>query len=100
VTLVVGSIYSLDSKDEFNDFVLNELIESSSLDDEDTFYFDATNIQTQESLNEPLHHGSIIGHQVVDRKRLSWHYLLYRNYFSDSPTFGPEYLRQRLVRCF
>jgi hypothetical protein len=36
--------YSMDSEDKFNDFILNELIESSSLNDEDNVYFDATNI--------------------------------------------------------
>jgi hypothetical protein len=33
----------MDSEEEFNDFVLYELIDSSSLDDEDNFYFDAAN---------------------------------------------------------
>lgn len=86
----------MDSEDEFNDFILNELIDSSSLDDEDDFYYGATNIIAEESLNEPLHRGSIVGHHIVNRGRHSWYYLLYRDYFSDNPIFGPEYFR-RLV---
>jgi hypothetical protein len=54
----------MDSKDKFNDFVGNELIDSWSSDVEDNFYFDATNIIAQKSLNEPLHQGSIIGHAL------------------------------------
>jgi hypothetical protein len=50
-------LYNIDSEDDFKDFVLNKLIESSSLDDEDNSYFDATNILAHESLNEPLHRG-------------------------------------------
>jgi hypothetical protein len=89
--------YNIDSEDDFKDFVLNKLIESSSLDDEDNSYFDATNILAHESLNEPLHRGSIVGHQSMDHERLSWHYLLYRDYFSDNSIFGLKYFRRRLV---
>jgi hypothetical protein len=39
---------------EFNHFVLKELIDSSSLDDEDNFYLEATNMIAKELLNEPL----------------------------------------------
>jgi hypothetical protein len=39
----------------------------------------------------PIHRGSIIGRRTVDRKRLSWHDLLYLDYFSDNPIFGPEF---------
>jgi hypothetical protein len=90
----------MDFGDEFDHFVVNELIDSSSSNDGDNFYFDATNIVAEASLNEPIHRGSIIGHHIVDRERLSWHYLLYHDYFSDNPIFGPELFRQRLVRNF
>jgi hypothetical protein len=83
----------MDLGDEFNDFIANELIDSSSLDDEDNFYFDITNIVSDAPLNEPIHRGSIIGRRTVDRERLSWHYLLYPDYFSDNPIFGSELFR-------
>jgi hypothetical protein len=49
----------MDSQDEFNEFVLNELIDSPSWEDKESFYSDATNIIAQESLHEPRHGGSI-----------------------------------------
>jgi hypothetical protein len=61
----------MDSEDELNYFVLNELIDPSSSDDEENFYFNATNIIAHESLNEPRHGGSIIGHETADHERLS-----------------------------
>jgi hypothetical protein len=61
----------MDSEDEFNNFVLNEVIDSSSLDDEVNFYLDATNIIAHESLNEPRRGGSIVGHEIVNRERFS-----------------------------
>jgi hypothetical protein len=36
--------YSMDSEDEFNDFFVNELIDSSSSYDDKNFYFDTANI--------------------------------------------------------
>jgi hypothetical protein len=83
----------MDLGDEFNDFIANELIDSSSSDDEDNFYFDTTNIVSDASLNEPIHRGSIIGPRTVNHERLSWHYLLYHDYFSDNPIFGSELFR-------
>jgi hypothetical protein len=55
----------MDSEDEFNNFVLNELIDSPSSKDEEKFYSDVTNIIVQESLNEPRRGGSIVGHETV-----------------------------------
>jgi hypothetical protein len=52
-------------------------IDSSSLNDEEIFYVDATNIIAQETLNEPRHGESIVGHGTMDLEKLSWHYLLY-----------------------
>jgi hypothetical protein len=65
-------------EDEFNDFVVNELIDSSSLDGEKKIYLNATNIIADKSLNEPCCDGSIVGHKTVNRERLSWHYSVLR----------------------
>jgi hypothetical protein len=73
----------LDSRDS-NDFVLNELNDSSSSYDDDNFLVD-----------EPIHRGSITGHRTVDHVRLLWHYLLYRDYFSENPIFDLEFFRRR-----
>jgi hypothetical protein len=90
----------MDFGDKFNNFVVNELIDSSSSDDDDNFYVDAANIVAKASRHEPIHRGSIIGHPIVDHEseRLSWHYLLYRDYFLENPIFGPDLFRRRLVR--
>jgi hypothetical protein len=61
----------MDLGDEFNDFIVNELIDSSSSDDEDNFYYNAINIVSEALVNEPIHRGSIIRRYIVDRKRLS-----------------------------
>jgi hypothetical protein len=52
------------ASEQFNDFVVNELIDSSSSDDED-------------KLNETIHHRSIVGHRIVDREMLLRRCLLY-----------------------
>jgi hypothetical protein len=88
----------MDFQDEFNHFVVNELIDSSSSDVDNNFYFGAANIVVEASLNEPIHYGFIVGHHIVDHGRLLWHYLLYRDYFLDNPIFGLELFRRRLVR--
>jgi hypothetical protein len=66
----------MDLGDEFNNFILNELIDSSSSDDEDNFYCDVVNTVSETLLNELIHRGSIVGRRAVDCKRLSWHALL------------------------
>ena len=90
----------MDCGDDFNDFVLNELIYSSSSDDEDNFIYDAAKIIVEEAFNEPLYRGSIVGHGTVDRDRYSWHFMLYRDYFADNPVYGPDNFRRRLVYYF
>jgi hypothetical protein len=74
----------MDFGDEFNNYVVNKLI-----DYDDNFYFDV--------VNEPIHRESIVGHRTVDRESLSWHYLLYHDYFIENPIFGPDLFRRRLV---
>jgi hypothetical protein len=86
---------SMDFGDEFNNYVVNELIDSSSLDDDDNFYFDAANIAVEASQHELIHRGSIIEH--LDHEKLSWHYLLYRDYFAENSIFGPYFFRRRLL---
>jgi hypothetical protein len=61
----------MDLEHEFNHFIVNELIDASSSDDEDNFYCDVINIVYKVSLDEPIHHGSIVGRRTVDRERLS-----------------------------
>jgi hypothetical protein len=63
--------YNIDLEDESNNFTVNELIDSSFSDDKYTFYFNAANIVSESLLNEPIHHGSIVGRRTVDRERLS-----------------------------
>jgi hypothetical protein len=84
--------YNMDLGDEFNNFIVNELIDSLSSDDEDIFYCDVANIVSEVLLNEPIHHGSIVVCCIVDRERLSWHNLLYHDYFSENPIFHPDFL--------
>lgn len=86
--------------DEFDRFVMEELIDPSSSEDEnDLLFFGAAYIIIEDSLNHLGRIGSVEGHEVVDRGRLFWHDLLYKDYFSDEPTFGPEIFRTRFA-CF
>jgi hypothetical protein len=82
---------SMDLGDEFNNFILNELIDSSSSHDEDNFYCDVVNIVFETLLNELIHRGSIVGRRAVDRKRLSWHALLYHDYFFRQPNIWSRF---------
>jgi hypothetical protein len=66
-------VYIIDWEDEFNDFVVKELIDSWSSEDKEFFYLYATNIIAQESLNEPRRGGSIVGYKTMDCQSLSWH---------------------------
>lgn len=73
----------MESDDEFNEFVMNELIDPSSLDEEHDLFFGAAQMIIEESVNNPGRIGSVQGHEVVHRDRLLWHNLLYKDYFSD-----------------
>jgi len=85
----------MESDDEFNQFVMNELIDPSSSDDENDLFFGAVHMIIEDSVNNPGRIGSVEGHDVVDRERRLWHGLLYKDYFSDKPTFGPKIFRRR-----
>jgi hypothetical protein len=83
----------MNSEDEFNQFVLDEVINSSSSDDE--LYDVATLKMTiKDEGNHPGHIGSIEGHEIVQCDRLLYHDLLYENYFSNNPTFNAKTFRQ------
>ena len=41
----------------------------------------------EDSANNPGQIGSVEGHDVLNRERLLYHALLYKDYFSDNPTF-------------
>ena len=88
----------MDSDDESNQFVMNEIIDSSSLDDErKAAILGAAHLIVEDTLNHPGRIGSVEGHDVVDRERLVYHGLLYKDYFSEKPTSGPKTFRGRLV---
>jgi hypothetical protein len=53
-------MYSMDAKGSFNNFVLNELNDSSSSDDDEYFYFEAAKIAVDTLIYEPIHRGFII----------------------------------------
>jgi len=87
----------MDSEAKFN--LLNEVVDSSSSDDDDDeLYIAAAHIVATDIGNEPRHRGSVEGHRVLNRDRQSGHVRLYQDYFSDDPTYEPNYFRRRFVR--
>ncbi|PVH47875.1 hypothetical protein PAHAL_4G175000 [Panicum hallii] len=62
---------SMESNDEFNQFVMNELIDPSSSDDENDLFFGTMHMIIEDSVNHPGRIGSVEGHDVVDHERLS-----------------------------
>uniref|UniRef100_A0A0E0CWD5 Uncharacterized protein n=1 Tax=Oryza meridionalis TaxID=40149 RepID=A0A0E0CWD5_9ORYZ len=48
------------------------------------------------SANAPIHGGSVIGHEVVDRNREARHLRLCQDYFSDNPTYGPAQTHKKI----
>jgi hypothetical protein len=89
-------VSTMDSEDEFDTFVQNEILESSSSDNGDDLYT-ATHIVGEVNDNEPNRRGSIEGHRVLDRDRQSGHSKLFQDYFSDDPTYGPDHFRRRFL---
>ena len=72
----------MESDDEFNQFVMNELIDASS-DDENDPFFGAAHMIIEDSVNHPGRIGSIEGHDVLDRERVLYHGLLYKKTISQ-----------------
>jgi hypothetical protein len=90
----------MDLGDEFSNYVVNQLIASLSLNDDDNFYFDVVNIIVEVLQHEAIHRGSIVGHHTVNREMFLWHYLFYHNhnYFTENPIFDHDLFSRRLVR--
>jgi hypothetical protein len=76
---------------------MNEVIDPSSSDDENDLFFGAAHMIIEDSVNHPGRIGSVEGHEIVDRKRLLYHSLLYKDYFSENPTFNAKTFRRRFV---
>ena len=89
----------MESDDEFNQFVMNEVVDLSSSDDEDDLFFGVAQKIIKDSVNNPGRIGSVEGHDVLDRERLLYYGLLYKDYFSDNPTFKAKTFRRRFA-CF
>jgi hypothetical protein len=89
---------SMDSDNEFNEFVMDEVVDSSSSDHKrKDIISGAAHIIVEDMCNHPGRIGSVLGHDVVDRERLFWHQLLFKDYFAEKPTFGPKIFRRRFV---
>jgi len=73
------------------------VVDSSSSDDDNELYIAAADIVATDIDNEPRYRGSVEGHRVLNRDRQSGHMRLYQDYFSDDPTYGPNYNRRRFI---
>ena len=87
----------MDSEDEFYDTVFNEVLESSSSDDEDDLYVAAAHIVAEANDKQSYRRGSIDGRRVLNHDRQSGHSRLFQDYFLDDPKYGANYFRQRFV---
>lgn len=87
------------SEDELNDFIMSEVIDSSSDDDDDDIFLWAAAMIIEDSVNHPGRIGSVDGHETVDRQRLLYHGLLYKDYFSEKLMFKAKHFRRRFV-CY
>jgi hypothetical protein len=82
---------------------MKRALESSSSDEDDDFLFSVTHVALteNESDDETKHRGSIHGHKVLRRDRRrdrrEGHDRLFKDYFSDNPTYGSNYFRRRYV---
>ena len=88
----------MDSDDEFNQFVMDEIIHSSSSDDERKAVISGVvHLIVEDTLNHSGRIGFVEKRDVVDCERQLHHGLLYKDYFSEKPTSGPKTYRGRLV---
>ncbi|CAN6326949.1 unnamed protein product [Urochloa humidicola] len=80
---------------------LEQVLESSSSDEEDEFIFSVAHIVRShyQSGSASKHGGSVVGHKVIDREREDGHWILHQDYFADEPTYGPTFFRRRFVFC-
>ncbi|CAN6345685.1 unnamed protein product [Urochloa humidicola] len=76
---------------------LEQVLESSSSDEEDEFIFSVAHIVRShyQSGSASKHGGSVVGHKVIDREREDGHWILHQDYFADEPTYGPTFFRRR-----
>ena len=87
----------MESDDGFNQFVMNELIDASSSDDENDLFYGPAHTIIEDLVNHPGRIGSVEGHDVLDRERLLYHGLVYKDYSSDNPTFREKTFRRRFA---
>ena len=67
-------------------------------DSDDEFHLLATMIEEEEMANEdrtPHRPGSIPSHAIIQLDRVQGNDRLYRDYFADTPTFGPRLFQRR-----
>ena len=55
----------MESDDEFNQFVMNDLIDPSSSDDENDMFFDAAHVIVDGLVNHPGRIGSVEEHECI-----------------------------------
>ena len=65
----------MESDDEFNQFVMKEVVDPSSSDDEDDQFLGAAQMIIEDSVNNPGRIGSVVGHDVL------YHHLLFQRLF-------------------
>ena len=83
---------------EINEFVFNEFIDSSNLDDEDAGMMMMISIQEEmeKSEEDVLNFmGCIKGRRVIPRHRIVGARLLYTDYFTMDPTYHEGFFRRR-----
>lgn len=60
----------MDFDEEFNKFVMNEVIDPNPSDGEDDLLFCAAHMISEDSVNHPGWIGPVEGHEVLDHERL------------------------------
>ena len=80
-------------------FLLEQVLDSSSSDEEDKFFCDVAHVvhNHYQSANAPKDGGSVVGHQVIDREREEGHWRLHQDYFTEEPTYSPIFFRRRFI---
>ena len=73
------------------------MIDTSSSDYENDLFYGPAHTINENLVNHPGRIGSIEGHHVLDRERVLYHGLMYKDYFSDNPTFREKTFRRRFA---